>query len=48
MKNNKTQKLGIDDDLNDFLNSSANDISKELPPLTKEEYDYYMSLPDNK
>lgn len=32
----------------DFLDASAEDILNHLPPLNKEEYDYYMSLPDKK
>lgn len=32
----------------DFLDASASDVLEHLPPLSKEEYDYYMSLPDKK
>lgn len=32
----------------DFLDASAEDILKHLPPLSQKEYDYYMSLPDKK
>lgn len=30
----------------DFLDTAAADVTNDLPPLSKEEYDYYMSLPD--
>ena len=30
----------------DFLESSLQDTFGGLEPLTKEEYDYFMSLPD--
>lgn len=32
----------------DFLDASASDVLEHLPPLSEEEYDYYMSLPDKK
>jgi transcriptional regulator with XRE-family HTH domain len=32
----------------EFLNASNEDAFGSLPPITKEEYDYYMSLPDKK
>lgn len=30
----------------EFLDAAAADVTNALPPLSKEEYDYYMSLPD--
>lgn len=30
----------------EFIQSAAADVSNDLPPLSKEEYEYYMSLPD--
>lgn len=30
----------------EFIQSAAADVSGDLPPLSKEEYEYYMSLPD--
>ena len=30
----------------EFIQSAAADVSNNLPPLSKEEYEYYMSLPD--
>ncbi|EKD31937.1 MAG: helix-TurN-helix protein [uncultured bacterium] len=30
----------------EFIQSGAADVSKHLPPLSKAEYEYYMSLPD--
>lgn len=30
----------------EFVESAAADVSKALPPLSKAEYEYYMSLPD--
>lgn len=32
----------------DFLDASASDVLKYSPPLSEEEYEYYMSLPDKK
>ena len=32
----------------EFLEAGMIDVAKEIPPLTKKEYDYYMSLPDKK
>lgn len=30
----------------EFVESAADDVSKDLPPLSREEYEYYISLPD--
>lgn len=30
----------------EFIQGAAADVSNDLPPLSKEEYEYYMSLPD--
>ncbi|MFA6917511.1 MAG: type II toxin-antitoxin system antitoxin SocA domain-containing protein [Candidatus Gracilibacteria bacterium] len=30
----------------EFIQAAAADVSNSLPPLSKEEYEYYMSLPD--
>lgn len=32
----------------DFLDAAASDVLEHLPPLSEEEYNYYMSLPDKK
>ena len=34
--------------LEDLQRAAAEDINKFLPPITKEEHDYYMSLPPYK
>jgi len=36
--------LKTPDELSDFINASASDISKNLDPLSKDEHDYYMNL----
>jgi hypothetical protein len=41
-----TKKTKDDIELEEFLQASADDIFKELGPISKEEYDYYMSLPN--
>lgn len=30
----------------EFVQSATEDVSKDLPPLSREEYEYYISLPD--
>lgn len=30
----------------EFIQAGATDVTNDLPPLSKEEYEYYMSLPD--
>lgn len=30
----------------EFMVTAASDVSNALPPLSREEYEYYMSLPD--
>lgn len=37
-----------DETVKDFERASANDWLKLYPPITKEEHDYYMSLPPYK
>jgi len=32
------------DELSDFIQTGANDVHKQLKPLSKKEYDYYESL----
>jgi transcriptional regulator with XRE-family HTH domain len=32
----------------EFLQAGANDVLKDLGPISKEEYEYYMNLPDNR
>lgn len=44
----RTQPYSQRDHEMDFLDASASDVLEHLPPLSKEEYDYYMSLPDKK
>ena len=35
-------------ELDEFSQASANDILKELGPMSKSEYEYYMNLPDKR
>lgn len=44
----RTQPYSQRDHEMDFLDASALDVLEHLPPLSEEEYDYYMSLPDKK
>lgn len=44
----RTQPYSQRDHEMDFLDASALDVLRYLPPLTEEEYNYYMSLPDKK
>ena len=37
-------KIEKEDTFEDWQNAAAQDLAKHLPPLTKEEHDYYMSL----
>jgi len=32
------------DDLSDFMQAGADDVHKQLKPLSKKEYEYYMNL----
>lgn len=46
--NGKTgERIEIDfaEEMKDFERASLEDLNEHLPPLTKEEHDYYMSLP---
>lgn len=47
--NNGNGNLTITDEekemMEDLQNAATEDINKYIPPITKEEYDYYMSLP---
>ena len=36
------------DELDEFLQAGANDILKELGPMSKGEYEYYMNLPEKR
>lgn len=46
---NSNGNLTISDEekemMEDLQNAATEDINKYIPPITKEEYDYYMSLP---
>ncbi len=44
----RTQPYSQRDHEMDFLDASASDVLEHLPPLSEEEYNYYMSLPDKK
>ncbi len=44
----RTQPYSQRDHEMDFLDASASDVLEHLHPLSEEEYDYYMSLPDKK
>ncbi|MBI4235576.1 DUF4065 domain-containing protein [Candidatus Peregrinibacteria bacterium] len=44
----RTQPYSQRDHEMDFLDAAASDVLEHLPPLSEEEYDYYMNLPDKK
>lgn len=49
--NGKMSSDSFDDEkemIKELERASAEDINKHIPPITKEEYDYYMSLPQAK
>lgn len=45
---NRTGEFAQRDYETEFMQASAQDAMEHLPSLTKEEYDYYMALPDKK
>lgn len=44
----RSQPYSQRDNEMEFLDASASDVLEQLPPLSEEEFDYYMSLPDKK
>lgn len=46
--NNNTEEIEEAEWLKDWERAAAEDLNKFLPPITKEEHDYYMSLPPYK